>query len=370
MGIQFQGLKIFILLCLSPIVAISSFADTDWEDRSPPEDSDFDWIQLKSGEWLKGDLEVIYDFVIEFDSEELDLLKFKFDDVKQLRTRNPQVVRFQQKWWSKEESQFRGRLIMKGDDLMLKNGDEERHFKRDELIAVVDGVKRRQDYWSGFFSVGINARTGNSETVDATFMANLKRRQATNRLIVDYVGNFSEEGELQSENNHRVNVSWDWFLTTKFFWRTVEGEYYRDPFSNIDQQYSVGTGLGYDLISSSKTEWEITLGGGYQNQEFVSVATNEESSVSTLFLMTGTRFDTEISDSVDFLLDYSLRILNKRSGTFTHHSLAKISTEFIGDLGVDISLIWDHVQTPQEADDGMVPEQDDFKLVFSLAYDF
>ena len=35
----------------------------------------FDWIQLTSGEWLKGDLKVLYDKKLEFDSDELDLLE-------------------------------------------------------------------------------------------------------------------------------------------------------------------------------------------------------------------------------------------------------------------------------------------------------
>ena len=44
-----------------------------WAPPPPPPD-EFDWIQLTSGEWLKGDFKVMYDYVIEFDSDELDLL--------------------------------------------------------------------------------------------------------------------------------------------------------------------------------------------------------------------------------------------------------------------------------------------------------
>lgn len=41
-------------------------------EGSPPEG--FDWIQLTNGEWLKGDLKVLYNDSLEFDSDELDLL--------------------------------------------------------------------------------------------------------------------------------------------------------------------------------------------------------------------------------------------------------------------------------------------------------
>jgi hypothetical protein len=45
----------------------------------------FDWIQLTSGEWLKGDIKVLYNDKLEFDSDKLDLLELDWEDVKQVR---------------------------------------------------------------------------------------------------------------------------------------------------------------------------------------------------------------------------------------------------------------------------------------------
>jgi hypothetical protein len=50
-----------------------------YPEGSPPEG--FDWIQLTNGEWLKGDLKVFYNDTLEFDSDELDLLKFDWEDI-------------------------------------------------------------------------------------------------------------------------------------------------------------------------------------------------------------------------------------------------------------------------------------------------
>lgn len=55
----------------------------------------FDWIQLTSGEWLKGDLKVLYDKKLEFDSDELDLLELDWEDVKQVRGHKLHSVRFE-----------------------------------------------------------------------------------------------------------------------------------------------------------------------------------------------------------------------------------------------------------------------------------
>lgn len=49
-----------------------------WKAFEPPPDSKYDWIQLDSGEWLKGDLKVMYDQSLEFDSDKMDDQSFDF----------------------------------------------------------------------------------------------------------------------------------------------------------------------------------------------------------------------------------------------------------------------------------------------------
>ena len=63
-----------------------------WDAFAPPIDSEFDWLQLTSGEWLKGDFKVLYDFELECDSDEMNLQSFDFDDVKQLRCRSMKTL--------------------------------------------------------------------------------------------------------------------------------------------------------------------------------------------------------------------------------------------------------------------------------------
>ena len=57
-----------------------------WASFEPPADDKFDWIQLESDEWLKGEIITLYNFVLEFDSDELGVLKIDWDDVRRLRS--------------------------------------------------------------------------------------------------------------------------------------------------------------------------------------------------------------------------------------------------------------------------------------------
>jgi putative salt-induced outer membrane protein YdiY len=341
-----------------------------WDAFMPPPDSEFDWIQLTSGEWLKGDFKVMYDYEVEFDSDEMDLQTFDVDDVKRMRTRGMQTIFIQGEGGRRDTEVLRGILEVRENEVVLRRAEHEVVVPRSRVISIAGGKQKERDNWSGMISLGINARGGNTETTDTTAMANVKRRTAASRLGVDYLANYSQSGDLETANNQRLNAYYDRFLTGRFFWQVLAGEYYRDPFSNVDNQYSLSTGAGYDITHTSKTEWSLGLGLGYQNQKFVSVEVGKDQESSSPFVTAGTVFDLEVTGNLDFLFDYSLRILNEENGTYTHHMLTQLSFDLISDFDLDVSLIWDRTETPQPAADGSVPKQDDYQLIVSLAYDF
>ncbi len=341
-----------------------------WDAFAPPSDAEFDWIQLTSGEWLKGEFKVLYGHVIEFDSDELDLQEFDFEDVKRLRTRGMKSVLIQGEDGRRDTAILRGLLDIKGDQVVLRRSEHEVEVSRDQVISIADGRQRERDYWSGMLSIGVNARGGNTETTDTTVMANLRRRTSASRFTADYLANYSNTGKTETANNQRLSGFYDQFLTAQFYWQVLFAEYYRDPFSNIDGQYSLSTGAGYDIIHTSKTEWGMNVGAGYQQQKYVSVEVGEDDSSNSPFVTLGTLLDQEVSKNLDFLFDYSLRVLNEENGKYTHHMLTKLSFDLFRDLDLDVSVIWDRIEKPQPTADGSIPEQDDYQLIVSLAYEF
>jgi len=341
-----------------------------WEAFEPPPDSKFDWLQLTSGEWLKGDFLVLYDYDLEFDSDEMDLQTFDFEDVKRVRTRGMKTVLVQGDGGRRDISTLRGLLEIEGDKVILRRAEHDVVVPRSKVISIADGRQRERDYWSGMVSLGINARGGNTETTDATIMANAKRRTAKTRLNADYLANYSQTGENETANNQRLSGYYDRFISSRYYWQVVAMEFYRDPFSNIDRQYSASMGWGYTLAHSSRTEWDVNGGVGYQNQQFVSVQVGDEESSSSPFFTTGTHFDFEVTKSLDYLFDYNFRLLNKDNGLYTHHLLTKLSFDLFKDFDLDVSLVWDRIEKPQQAADGRYPKKDDYQVIVSLAYDF
>ena len=334
-----------------------------WEPPPPPPD-EFDWIQLTSGEWLKGELESLYGKRLEFDSDKLGLQVFDWKDVKQVRC--PRIF----------SARLAGPITVDGilriteNKVIVTNGDEQQVFERDDLFAVTRKAQKRTDFWSGQISLGFNLSRGNTEQTQYNATANIKRRTSETRLEVNYLGNLAITDHVKTAENDRIQGQFDVFKTKKTFFRPFFGEYYRDPLRNINYRATLGCGMGYYIINTPRTQWVIAAGPAYQTSRFDSVESGQDSIESTPALMAGTDFETELTEHVDFIFKYSFQILKKASGTYTHHSVTTFKTDFTKWLDFDTSFVWDRTENPTPDDDGIVPKKDDFYLIFSLGIDF
>ena len=347
-----------------------------WEAFVPPPDN-YDWIQLTSGEWLKGKLKVLYNKDVEFDSDELDLLKLDLEDVKRIRGHGIKGVRLEGpasvvygRWKRPEPITVYGEVEVTEDKVIITSGISSQEFARSDLIAIVSGEDKERDFWSAKISIGLNLTGGNTEQIDYSTNMDIRRRTAANRMVLTYLGNFTRTRDIDTVDNNRLNVYGDIFRTRQYYWRAVFGEYFRDPFQNIENRYSLGTGLGYHIIDTPKTAWDVTVGLAYQHTRFNSVEAGEEPEASTPALVVGTLYETELTKTVDFDVNYSFNLVNEESGQYSHHLVTSLETELTSWLDFDISFVWDRIEKPTANADGTVPEPDDYKLIFSLGVDY
>jgi len=344
--------------------------DSLLDDFVPPADKTFDWIQLTSGEWLKGDLKVLYNYKLEFDSDKLDLLTFDFEDVNQIRTHKYFGVRVEGQATDAGTDIYYGYVSMTGNKVIVTADNQSREFKRSQLVSIARSGQKELDFWTGDISLGTNVKGGNTQSIDFTVTATVKRRAASSRIVLDYIGNYTQADYTETSNNQRLSGYRDVFLSRKVFWRQLFAEYYRDPFKNLDNQSSLSTSLGYHLIYTSKTEWDISAGLGARYTKYVSVEPGESSENTSPSLDAGMKYDTELTNAIDLLVDYSFQIVEKDAGRYTHHFITALSTDITDDIDLDISFIWDRVQDPQVDSDNVVPYKNDYQLVVGLGVEF
>jgi hypothetical protein len=333
----------------------------------PPEE--FDWIQLTSDEWLKGELKAMYEKKLEFDSDELGLQTFDWEDVRQVWTHGRQSIRIEDVK-GREPRVVYGVLRVIDGRIVVINQSGTREFRRAQLVSIAPGAKNELQRWSGDITLGANFQEGNSDQVEYSAILGVKRRTAASRFLLDYIGTLNQVESVETSNNQRVTTSFDEFKTRRHFWRIVFGEYFRDPFQNIRYRWTAGSAFGYTIIDTAKTEWDLTIGGGFQYLKFVSVEPDQNIDNSTPLVAFTTLFDTEITSWIDFDVNYSFYLVDKDAGTYTHHFVSSVETDLIGNIDFDISFVWDRIEDPQPASDGSVPEQNDFRLIVGLGWDF
>ena len=323
----------------------------------------FDWIQLTSGEWLKGDLKIYNRDKLEFDSDELKLQIFDLEDIQQVRTYKRYSVRL------RGRKKYVGLLKIIGDKVFITTRTEDLVFNRDQLVSVAEGEPAEINYWSAEITQGINIRRGNTDQTSYNASANAKRRTSGSRFLIEYIGIIDESDGKETANSHRLSSSFDVLKTWRFFLRPVFGEYFHDPYSNIRNRATIGTAIGYRLIDTPRSSWDVTPGLAYLYNENVSVETGADAYILTPAIVMGTEYELEVTDDIDFDASYRLYIMNKESGSYTHHATTSMAFELTKRLNFDFSVVWDRIKEPKSKSDGTVPAQDDLYFFFGISFE-
>ena len=73
---------------------------------------------------------------------------------------------------------------------------------------------------------------------------------------------------------------------------------------------------------------------------------------------------------MDYLFVFTATFLDEESGSYQHHLLTTLSSDLVGNFDIDFSFVWDRTENPPPLADGQIPEQDDFRLLVGLSYEF
>ncbi|TMM43895.1 DUF481 domain-containing protein [Colwellia ponticola] len=374
-------MKIFITAMFTKVIitlllltsSINSYAQDDkpkWQTPSPIFKQKFDWVRLVSDEWLKGDIVSMYDETLEFESDELNTQTIDFDDVTELRSRQWQSIRMF------DGTIDEGYLVLKDGQLSLIKGGVITHYELNNLLSIASSGKNERDLWDGYIHLGINLRGGNTVQVDYTFAAGAQRRSASSRFKVDYSADYSRYEDQDTNekkvtaNSDRLTASYDWFFSPKIYFRAVDFEYISDEFLNLDYRIHYGIALGYHIMDTSRTTWDVNAGPSYQKSKYIDVQVNESDNEKSFGLTLGTNFTYEVTSDIDYDAAYSIQMVDEASGGNIHHFQTGLEVELANDFDLDLTFYADRTESPKPNSEGVIPDKSDYRLVISFGYDF
>lgn len=334
-----------------------------WEELSPTPKK-YDWIQTKSGEWFRGDIKAMYDDTLEFDSKEIGLYTFDFEDITQIKSYHIMSTNIE------DLASFTGLLRFKDNNLTIIQGDNTFNFKKEQIVSFAKGGDLERNYWSGKITLNVDVRSGNKNQFDYTAQGYINRRTSDTRLRLDYLGRVSKVEDVQTANDHRLNEKYDVYLTRNFFWTPLFSEFYFDKFQNIESQYTAGVGLGYTLVKTNKLEWDLSGGPAYKVTNHSTVSAGEDDSVSSPSLEISTRVEYELSKINDIKFNAKMTFTDEANGQYNHHIVLGLENELLSWLDFDITAIWDRTAKPEADANGLIPKLDDFQFILGLGIEF
>ncbi|MHC4957587.1 MAG: DUF481 domain-containing protein [Planctomycetota bacterium] len=337
------------------------------EFRAPVKfDRKFDWIMLKSGEWLKGEITVLRDTNFEFESEELNELTLDWDDVHEVRSRDAVTMAFEDPK-SRRPRVVVGRVVI---DKQRVTVDDEMTYLRSDLISLVPGEQKEKDYWSGKLTINASARSGNTNQADAGSYLRLTRRSPYSRIELLYNSTYGRVDGEDTINNHRLTVSWDVFVSKKLYATPARVEFYSDIFQNIRGRITPSAGVGYHVINKPKLEWDVEGGLGWQFTRFDSVPTGDPEKVDQGVVQLGTRIDWDITKNAELKLNYTVQLGVQSIEDSTQHLSVIAEIDLWKDFDFDVGFYWDWVGSPATLADGTTPENSDYRVTIGIGWDF
>ncbi len=326
-----------------------------------------DWVQLKSGEWLRGQLKYIQHKDVEFDSDELEQQTLKLKDVRSVYTAHRVFTQFEG-----QEPAYGIAVI--SNDVVIVNGEKPFSRPVDELIGITpSGGRTGIRNWSGEATVGISLQSGNNSSKTVTSSAELARRTPNTTLLFDYLGNYSQVNDVQSANNDRLNSTYDIRLARynrDWVVRPVQFEAYRDPLANIAYRLTDGVGVGYYIFDRTGLEWLVSASPSYQYTRFETVEPGQSETATTPAGVLSSNFKADITQRLTFIQSWQSTFTSEESGQYTHHSVTTLEFEVKRHINLDVSFIWDYLNNPQPKSDGEIPLKSDTYLTVGIGLRF
>ena len=387
---MFRPLLISMLL-FSPVLSVATAQTTldqlitpvpGWVKDQPETlapSTDWDWLQLDTNEWLKGEIIALYDDELEFESDKFGIMIFGWSDVIELRSGRKYRIGLDQGetdlFSSLYDAEFGDRIIGRlyiTRDKVYVSGDlgQQWTLERDEVLTITSGNPIEANLWRMTASIGITLNSGNTDSEATNIFANAKRRDANSRIILDYTGIIEETNNDETANNHRLRGFYDIFETKRFFYRPLSLEFYRDDFQNLEYRITYSPGIGFYLIDDDIVEWDFTTGPIYQESRFITVEAGENETESSAGWGLFSTAHVDITEDIEWITEYSLQTAAERTGGDTQRLLTRFLIELTSALKLDISYMLDHVQSPVADENGVTPDSTDTRLMFGLAFEY
>lgn len=370
-------LNVFVLLVVSVCAATEVRAEAPAETQSDadpaaaaaqqeaapagakPESSEegyYDWIQLYSGEWIKGWMETMRDETLYFESEVLYSLYIDWVSIVTLYSAQYHT------YVLRDGSTVVAKGILENGQLKL-NG---KYYAPNRVLLIKQGGVDEIDNWYFRLRSGLSLHNASSSQFTWSNSTELLRDDGITRAALRYDGTLGQvDGDL-TVSTHTGALQVDVLITSTLYLLPFYGSVTHDYERNIELRTTLGTGAGVHIIDVDGASWEVSFGPAYVSLLPITTVNGDVARTHDLGVILKTDLD------VDILKDLSLNAtwLSVLTVTGTdrsyHQGIASLELELSNIVTLNLSVMFDRSEAPQTTESGETPAQNSLQLDVGL----
>lgn len=322
----------------------------------------FDWVQLVSGEWIKGNIARLRNDKMEFDSDKLDMLYLDFADV--LLVHSPQVNTYV----FDDRASATGPAVITAEQVIVQTDEGTKTFPRSELESIVEGEKER-DWWSMKLRFGLTLNRGNTNQFTYDIKFNTRREDRLTLLDLNYNATFGKTNGVQNVNRQLGEFLFNVFLGSRWWVTPAFGQFFNDRFQNIKFRATPAAGAGVHIFDKPKVKWDFITGIGYQYLNALAPAAGTRNPQNDAFIPLYTYWDFDITGDIDFTVSWLTNLVVTTIGNTNHTGKADLSVELTSVIDLDLAFLYLRTEQPVQPADPALPaiEKNDYQLVVGIS---
>lgn len=262
---------------------------------------------------------------------------------------------------------------MEGHFLTYHCGDEAREGSVElmalkSIVPFIEHTKENYEY-AGRMAVSGTFSRGNKIEDDLELDAGITFRHEDFRHVmeIDYESN-SNDGD-PSEEDYEVLYRLDWFFDERWFWYN-EGRVGREETKNVDERYTLGSGLGVQLWENPNSALALESGFDYV-KELLEPSDGDrtnpdwESSVERTGIRFATRYRYKLPFAAEFIHTNELLYSLKDSADWTVSADFGINVPLGPGLFSEYKFEYDYDNLPPND-----TKSEDTKFTFGVGYEW
>jgi len=322
----------------------------------------FDWVQLVSGEWIKGNIARMRNEKMEFDSDKLDMLYLDLADVSLVHS--PQVNTYV----FDDRASATGPAVITAEQVIVQTDEGTKTFPRSELESIVEGEKER-DWWSMKLRFGLTLNRGNTNQFTYDIKFNTRREDRLTLLDLNYNATFGKTNGVQNVNRQLGEFLFNVFLGSRWWVTPAFGQLFNDRFQNIKFRATPAAGAGVHILDKPKVKWDFITGIGYQYLNALAPAAGTRNPQNDAFIPLYTYWDFDITGDIDFTVSWLTNLVVTTIGNTNHTGKADLSVELTSVIDLDLAFLYLRTEQPVQPADPALPaiEKNDYQLVVGIS---